>query len=193
MGDVLSLGLAGAKFLKLWTFKSEGSDGILKGSNTVMGKREHWNYTDHCWAPEDKLIACSDTNDILIFDQVTSCKGPRSVLLRYVRATAAVELWCLQGEFKSSMNGFVNKGTVPVSLVVPFSRGFIAAGAEGLMSVFERADEKDSFMLIKTFEAGVQLASLWLQTHAAASYGASRRNRNFCERGGVAFGGLSCL
>ena len=94
--DSSTLGSSGAQYLKLW----RNSDGQLKAWNLGTGKREQQNYLDHCWLPDEKLVACTDTGDVCIFEH---------------------------GEFKHSMSASSGSSSAsrPLLCVCAFSRGFI--------------------------------------------------------------------
>ena len=121
--DTSTIGTSGVKFLKLW----RNTDGQLKGFNLGLGKREHQNYTDHCWLPRDKLVACADSGDLLVFDQ---------------------------GELKQHIElkqQLAVGGPTKLLCLCAFARGFIAAGARGRLCVFESRDEKEGYQLTYTF------------------------------------------
>lgn len=143
--DSSTLGSSGSKYLKLW----RNSDGQLKGWNLGMGKREQQNYLDHCWLPDEKLVACTDTGDVCIFEH---------------------------GEFKHSISaaGGSSSASRPLLCVCAFSRGFIVGGAGGVLSVFERGDDKDGFMLTHTFSCahGASLSSASAAATGAAEVAA---------------------
>ncbi len=124
--DSSTLGSSGAKFLKLW----RNADGQLKGWNLGdhRGKAQtQQTYLDHCWLPDEKLVACTDTGDVCIFEH---------------------------GEFKNALpaTAGASGGTgKPLHCVCAFNRGFVVGGAGGVLSVFERGDDKEGFMLTHTF------------------------------------------
>jgi len=143
--DVTTICTSGPKFLKLW----RNADGQLKGFNFGLGKREHQNYTDHCWLPRDKLVACADSGDVYIFDQG---ELKQHIELRQQNASSShSQLLC----------------------VCAFARGFIAAGAGGRLCVFEVRDEKEGFQLIYTFSCTQAVAA---SVGAMANSGGDRMN-----------------
>ena len=122
--DMSTICTSGVKFLKLW----RNADGQLKGFNLGLGKREHQNYTDHCWLPRDKLAACADSGDVYVFDQ--------GELKQHI-------------ELKQPQQG--GGSSAQLLCICVFARGFIVAGAGGRLCVFESRDEKEGFQLTYTF------------------------------------------
>lgn len=105
--DSSTLGSSGAKFLKLW----RSAEGQLKGWNLGLGKREQPHYLDHCWLPDEKLVACTDAGDVCIFEH---------------------------GELKHSLSATAGASGAaalrpprPLLCLCPFARGFIVAGQGG--------------------------------------------------------------
>ena len=121
--DTSTIGTSGMKFLKLW----RNADGQLKGFNFSLGKREHQNYTDHCWLPNDKLVACADSGDLLVFEQGELKQHIE--LKQLTLGSQQNQLLCL----------------------CAFARGFIAAGTRGRLCIFESRDEKEGYQLTYTF------------------------------------------
>lgn len=88
---------AGPGLLKLWRLQESN----LKGFNLVSGKAASHNFTDHSWAPGDRLLASTDLGDVLVVEQ---------------------------GELRSTVKTRMS-GT-PIYTIVAYSSGFIVAGSE---------------------------------------------------------------
>jgi WD40 repeat protein len=122
--DTNTLVATGPKFLRLWRF----AEGALKPWNVHMPKaRDHAVYTDHVWlAGADRCAACTSGGDIYVFE-----RGEFKVVLTAAREAGASKLTCL----------------------ATFARGFLAAGANGLLCVFEgpKDDASAPYVLTHTF------------------------------------------
>lgn len=105
------------KFLRL-------QDGVLKGLPNQLAKlreSQNQNYTCHSWLHDDRLVLCTESGDILLFDQGSEFK---------------MVLPC-------SPNS-ANPGTSAhrsLLTIAAFSKGFVCGGDNGHIKVFERSDD----------------------------------------------------
>jgi len=124
--DNVQIATSGPGLLKLWRLQ----EATLKGFNMVSGKAAAQNFTDHSWAPGDRLLASTDQGDVLVVEQ---------------------------GELRSTVKTRFS-GT-PIHTLVAYSSGFIIAGSEGRMSVYEKndardkGDDKEPYHHFKTFKS----------------------------------------
>mmetsp|Transcript_38583 Transcript_38583/g.62503 ORF Transcript_38583/g.62503 Transcript_38583/m.62503 type:complete len:1299 (+) Transcript_38583:248-4144(+) len=89
-------------------------EGVLRAFNPLMGKKEPQDYTDHIWASEERVIAATSSGDVMIFDD---------------------------GELKHTITCVHPAGNQLLTLV-PIARGFLVAGTSGLISIFDKTDQK---------------------------------------------------
>eukprot|EP00282_Hemiselmis_andersenii_P016281 CAMPEP_0114178544 /NCGR_PEP_ID=MMETSP0043_2-20121206/38603_1 /TAXON_ID=464988 /ORGANISM="Hemiselmis andersenii, Strain CCMP644" /LENGTH=568 /DNA_ID=CAMNT_0001276969 /DNA_START=30 /DNA_END=1733 /DNA_ORIENTATION=- len=124
--DNVQIATSGPGLLKLWRLQESN----LKGFNMVSGKAASQSFTDHSWAPGDRLLASTDQGDVLVVEQ---------------------------GELRSTVKTRMS-GT-SIHTVVAYSSGFIVAGSEGRMSVYEKNDarekgeDKEPYHHFKTFKS----------------------------------------
>lgn len=104
-------------------------ENALKGFNMVQGKAATQNFMDHAWAPGERLLVATDNGEVLVVEQGE------------LRAT-----------IKTRLSG------TPINTIINYSSGFIVAGTEGRMSVYEKndtrekGDDKDPYHHFKTFK-----------------------------------------
>uniref|UniRef100_A0A7S4PPE0 Uncharacterized protein n=1 Tax=Guillardia theta TaxID=55529 RepID=A0A7S4PPE0_GUITH len=124
--DNVQIASSGPGLLKLWRLQ----ESTLKGFNMLSGKIASSNFTDHAWAPGDRLLASTDNGDVLVVEQG--------------------ELRCI---VKTRLSGS------PINSLSVYSSGFIIGGTEGRMSVYEKNDarekgeDKDPYHHFKTFRS----------------------------------------
>ena len=121
--DSNTIATTGPKYFKCWRY----ADGALKVWNVNLHKgREHQLYTDHCWLPgDDRCAATTDTGEIYIVEK---------------------------GELRHVLSAAINAGCSKLTCLTPFARGFVAAGAGGMLCVFEGPkEEKEIYSLSHTF------------------------------------------
>ena len=126
--DNVQIATCGPLLLKLWRLQ----ENALKGFNMVQGKAATQNFTDHAWAPGDRLLVATDNGEVLVVEQGE------------LRATVSTRL----------------KGS-PINSIINYSSGFIVAGSEGRMCVYEKnatrekSDDKEPYHHFKTFRGAV--------------------------------------
>lgn len=108
----------GPKVLRFWRL----ADSQLKSTNPTLGKRELLNYSDHCWFGDDRLLACTTSGEVCVFEHM---------------------------ELKNVISG-VHDGDPPLRTIVPFSRGFMVAGDHGVLSIYEHSED-NLFVPLKQF------------------------------------------
>lgn len=124
--DNVQIAASGPGLLKVFRLQ----ESTLKGFNLVSGKAATQNFTDHAWAPGDRLLATTDHGDVLVFEQ----GEPRCTV-------------------KSRLSGS------RIHSIATYSSGFIIAGSEGRMSVYEKSDtrekgdDKEPYHHFKTFKS----------------------------------------
>ncbi|KAJ1478335.1 WD40-repeat-containing domain protein [Baffinella frigidus] len=89
-------------------------ENTLKGFNMVSGKAAMQSFADHTWAPGERLLAATENGDVLVIEQGE-----------------------LRGTIKSRLSGET------INTIACYSSGFIIAGSEARMSVYEKNDAKD--------------------------------------------------
>ncbi|XRB08616.1 cilia- and flagella-associated protein 57 [Pycnococcus provasolii] len=104
------------------TFRA--ADSSLKSLPAALSKREPQSYTCHCWLQDDRerCVVSSDTGDILMLEG---------------------------GELKATLPP-AGEGVV-VEAMVAFSKGFICAGSGGVVSIYERTEDKENHKRSKSF------------------------------------------
>eukprot|EP00002_Diphylleia_rotans_P028089 TRINITY_DN5662_c0_g1_i1.p1 TRINITY_DN5662_c0_g1~~TRINITY_DN5662_c0_g1_i1.p1 ORF type:complete len:989 (+),score=210.63 TRINITY_DN5662_c0_g1_i1:224-3190(+) len=100
-------------------------DGGLKGSNVIM-KKDPQAYTDHCWVSGDTFVVATDIGEILVVTQ---------------------------GEMKQVISRALQTIS-PITSICPYSKGFLAAGARGVLGIFEKSGERDHYQITKIFPTG---------------------------------------
>ena len=112
-------------------------DTQLKQMPSYMGKHEPQNYSCHAWFPDEK-------------DRVV------------VASLDTGDLFISEGgELKAILAGDNN----PVHSIVPYSKGFICGGSNGVLTIYDKSDDKQMYKLGKTFQIegeGVPICSLAL-------------------------------
>ena len=112
-------------------------DNQLKQMPSYMGKHEPQNYSCHAWFPDEK-------------DRVV------------VASLDTGDLFISEGgELKAILAGDNN----PVHSIVPYSKGFICGGSNGVLTIYDKSDDKQMYKLGKTFQIegeGVPICSLAL-------------------------------
>ena len=123
--DNVQIATCGPSLLKLWRLQ----ENVLKGFNMVQGKAATQNFTDHAWAPGDRLLVGTDNGEVLVVEQ---------------------------GELRSTIKTRFS-GT-PINSIINYSSGFIVSGSDGRMSVYEKNDtrekgeDKEPYHHFKTFK-----------------------------------------
>ena len=102
------------------------ADTSLKPQPNALGKREPQNYTCHAWLPEEgkeRCVIASDNGELLLVEN------------NELRAT-----------IPASPEG------VSIDCIIPFgNKGFICGGDHGVLSIFERSEEKEMYKRTKSF------------------------------------------
>lgn len=98
-------------------------DGLLKVQPSVLGKREPQNFTCHAWLPDEKenILVGTDSGELILVEN-------GEVKASLVTTT--------EGSSIESINGY--------------SKGFVCGRDHGMLSVYEKFDEKD-YKISKTF------------------------------------------
>ena len=99
-------------------------DNQLKQIPSVLGKHDAQNYTCHTWIPEekDRVAVATDTGEIMVSEA------------RELKATLET--------------GDGN----PITNIVPYSKGFITGGTGGVVTVFDKSDDKQMYKMGKSFK-----------------------------------------
>ncbi len=108
--DNAQMASSGPAILKLWRLQ----ENKLKAINLLGNKATVPVITDHTWAHNDRLLAVTDTGNILVFEQ---------------------------GELVHTIYS-IWEG-LPAYSIISHSSGFIVGGTGGRLSVFEKSDTKD--------------------------------------------------
>ena len=88
-----------------------------------LSKRENQNYKCHAWLPEDRLVVGTAGGDVIILEG---------------------------GEVKGAIEGLPDD--LAVECIDSYSKGFVVAGAGGLLALIERSEaEKEGFRRTKIF------------------------------------------
>ena len=124
----------GPKYLRLWRLL----DGSLKAApgSSQLSKKEPPGYTDHCWLPgDDRIGACTDAAEIFLLEK---------------------------GEIKHTIASAQQAGAPSLACIQAFARGFVTAGAGGMLCIFEgpKEDERVPFQLTHTFWCSAPAAPL---------------------------------
>ncbi|KAJ8609022.1 hypothetical protein CTAYLR_010681 [Chrysophaeum taylorii] len=121
-------------------------------------KREPQNYLCHCWLPEDRFVVATDTGDLLLFEGFEF----RATLARPKQAPVGVGGSTTADGSAGSAQGDANQQgnqqhinidpTGSINSLVAFSKGFVCGCADGILCVFERADDsRETFKCAKVF------------------------------------------
>lgn len=104
------------------TFRA--ADTSLKPLPAMLGKREPQNYICHAWIPDDRerIVVASDQGELLLVESGE------------VRATLA-----------SPAEG------LSIEVILPFSKGFVVGGDNGLLSIYEKTEDKEYYKKQKSF------------------------------------------
>eukprot|EP00397_Hematodinium_sp_SG-2012_P002542 GEMP01002549.1.p1 GENE.GEMP01002549.1~~GEMP01002549.1.p1 ORF type:complete len:1215 (+),score=317.57 GEMP01002549.1:306-3950(+) len=104
------------KFLRM-------QEGVLKGLPNQLAKlreSQNQNYTCHAWMHDDRLVLCTESGDILLFDQGSEFKMVLPCSPNAVSGTQA---------HRSLLT------------IAAYSKGFVCGGDKGQVKVFERSDD----------------------------------------------------
>jgi len=127
--DNVQIATCGPSLLKLWRLQ----ENALKGFNMVQGKAATQNFTDHAWAPGERLLVATDNGEVLVVEQ---------------------------GELRNTVK--TRFAGTPINSIINYTSGFIVAGSEGRMSVYEKndtrekGDDKEPYHHFKTFKGSEQ-------------------------------------
>eukprot|EP00217_Crustomastix_stigmatica_P010708 CAMPEP_0183813298 /NCGR_PEP_ID=MMETSP0803_2-20130417/52843_1 /TAXON_ID=195967 /ORGANISM="Crustomastix stigmata, Strain CCMP3273" /LENGTH=1181 /DNA_ID=CAMNT_0026058151 /DNA_START=28 /DNA_END=3573 /DNA_ORIENTATION=- len=102
----------------------KAADTNLKPLPAPLQKREPQNYTCHCWLPDDRerVVVATDNGDLLLIDA---------------------------GEVKATLPGPGDGNSI--ECVVAYSKGFVCGGDNGVLSIYERSEDKDYYKRSKSF------------------------------------------
>mmetsp|Transcript_31019 Transcript_31019/g.42984 ORF Transcript_31019/g.42984 Transcript_31019/m.42984 type:complete len:1197 (+) Transcript_31019:119-3709(+) len=100
------------------------SESHLKPLAPMLGKREPQMYTCHAWLPEEKerVVVGTDQGELLLVEG---------------------------GELKASLASPAEG--VSIESILPFSKGFVVGGDMGLLSLYEKTEDKEYYKKTKTF------------------------------------------
>lgn len=120
--DPTTASLVGNGIFKTYKVADTG----LKPQPSALGKREPQNYTCHSWLPEEgkeRCVVASDSGELLL-----------------------VENNELKATIPASPEG------VSIDCIIPFgNKGFICGGDNGILSIYERSEEKEMYKRTKSF------------------------------------------
>ena len=109
-------------------------------------KREPQNYLCHSWLPEDRFVVATDTGDLLLFEGFDL----RTTLSRPTTAPAGPS--AKGGDETEKRQHIAISPTGSVNSIIAFSKGFVCGCADGILCVFERADDsREIFRCAKVF------------------------------------------
>ncbi len=97
-------------------------ENTLKGSSATIGKRDPQNYLCHAWLDEERVIVATDTGDLLMFDF---------------------------GELKLVLPMSPSDGN-SIDCIIAYSKGFVCGGDLGVLSIFEKTDDKEFYRRART-------------------------------------------
>ena len=98
-------------------------DGLLKVQPSVLGKREPQNFTCHAWLPDEKenILVGTDSGELILVEN---------------------------GEVKASLVTTTEGNSI--ESLTGYSKGFVCGRDHGILSVYEKFDEKD-YKISKTY------------------------------------------
>eukprot|EP00163_Fabomonas_tropica_P019041 TRINITY_DN334_c0_g1_i4.p1 TRINITY_DN334_c0_g1~~TRINITY_DN334_c0_g1_i4.p1 ORF type:complete len:1057 (+),score=414.00 TRINITY_DN334_c0_g1_i4:945-4115(+) len=99
-------------------------DNQLKLSVATIGKEKPANYLCHTWMNEERIIVATDTGDLLLFDLGD---------LKYVFPTSPTD------------------GN-SIDSIIPYAKGFVCGGDGGVLSLYEKTDDKEYYRMSKQFK-----------------------------------------
>nr|CCA14945.1 conserved unknown protein putative [Albugo laibachii Nc14] len=100
---------------------------------TATIKRETPKFTSHAWITEERIVASSDTGDLWYFEQ---------------------------NEIRQIISSCFGEGHYANS-IVGYSKGFICAGTEGIVYLFDRVDEgREYYRKMKSFRIDASVSSI---------------------------------
>jgi len=119
------------------TYKA--ADTNLKPQPSALGKREPQSYTCHAWLPDDKerVIVASDTGELVLVEG---------------------------GETKATIPASPEGASIEC-LIAYSNKGFICGGDNGVLSIYEKSEDKDYYKRTKSFtieNQGVKIKNLAL-------------------------------
>eukprot|EP00854_Cymbomonas_tetramitiformis_P012413 gene12413-14666_t len=96
----------------------------LKPLPAMLGKREPQNYQCHAWIPDekDRIILGTDQGELLVVEG---------------------------GEVRATLSSPAEG--VGIEAILPYSKGFVVGGDGGLLSLYEKTEEKEYYKKSKTF------------------------------------------
>lgn len=99
------------------------TDSTLKMLPNPLMKREVQNYLTHNWLNDDRVAVGTDTGDIMIIDGAE---------LKSVLSKGASDSNCVES-------------------LVPFSKGFVAGSEDGVISIYEKTEDRELYKKSRTF------------------------------------------
>ena len=102
------------------------ADSNLKVMSSSLGKRELANYTCHAWLADERgerCVVASDQGEMLLMEG---------------------------GEVKTALPNAMPDGN-SIECIMPYSKGFVCSGSGGVVSIFEKSDDRDSYKKSKSF------------------------------------------
>ena len=119
-------------------------DALLKHVPGGLGRAHTQNFTAHSWISDDRIIVATENADLLLIED---------------------------GELRCPLPAAPSDNHA-IHAVIPTSRGFVCSGEMGILSVFERSDDKDLYRRVR---------SVTIDTKSGADDGAKRASvRAFC-------------
>ena len=98
----------------------------LKVMATSLGKRELAKYTCHAWLPDERgerCVVASDKGEMLLVEG---------------------------GEVRTALPNAMPDGN-SIECITPYSKGFMCSGSGGVVSIFEKSEDRDSYKKSKSF------------------------------------------
>lgn len=109
-------------------------------------KRESQHYLCHCWLPEDRFVLAADNGDLLLFEGFEF----RATLARPTQMPPPANSSAEGGDQVAQQ--LVVSPNGPIHALMAFSKGFVCGCADGVLCVFERADDsREVFRCAKIF------------------------------------------
>lgn len=97
-------------------------DGLLKHIPGGLGKAHTQNFTTHSWVTEERIVVATESADLLLVEE---------------------------GEFRCPLPAAPADNHSILS-IIPTSRGFVCGGEMGIVSIFERSEDKELYRRVRS-------------------------------------------
>lgn len=97
-------------------------DGLLKHIPGGLGKAHTQNFTTHAWVTEERIVVATESADLLLVEE---------------------------GEFRCPLPAAPADNHSILS-IVPTSRGFVCGGEMGIISIFEKCEDKEIYRRVRS-------------------------------------------